>query len=115
MLAEGLPPAAVTLRVANAPASIAATAQRDNDASKRVPVFIDGNLRSRRELVVMRGETRERLIGNRRGANGVPRFRLQTAMRAVAPNYCAHVRLGSSNVKAMPGRANKDCELSQIK
>src|SRR6266513_844817 len=41
MLAEGLPPAATTFSVASVPASIAATAERDNDASKRVLAFIN--------------------------------------------------------------------------
>ena len=60
MLAEGLPPAATTFSVASVPASIAATAERDNDASKRVLAFINETSMDRRELVfVNRGETRE--------------------------------------------------------
>src|SRR5439155_17564642 len=71
MLAEGFPPAAVTFGVVSAPASIVTAAQRDNDASKRVPAFMEHNLLGRRELVlVTRCETRERPVWTRRGQSG---------------------------------------------
>src|SRR5204863_1180805 len=93
-------PAGVTFSVARAPASIVATAQRDNDASKRVPAFMERNLldATRARSRDARRDPRETCLGEEVG---------QTRCRNPAvPRRCAWWLLTTAHARLESYRAS---------